>query len=201
MLVTDIETSGLDPARHAIVSIGAVDYLDPARQLYLECRPHPGAEIEDGALAVNGFTREQLQDPARLPVVEALIQLCEWVEVGRRRVLAGSNVRFDQGFLQAACRRQQVPYPFGRLTVDLWSVWYARRLVIEGRNVPHGTISAWTDGILVYCGLPSEPKPHNALAGAKMEAEAFSRLIHGRGLLGEYEGHEVPEYLRREERI
>ncbi len=50
------------------------------------------------------------------------------------------------------------------------------------------------DRILSYVGLPEEPRPHNGLVGARMEAEAFSRLLHGRTLLQEFETYPLPEW-------
>ncbi len=53
------------------------------------------------------------------------------------------------------------------------------------------------DTILVYAGLPEETKPHNALTGAKMEAEAFSRLLFGKNLLQEFAHYSIPEFLQK----
>jgi len=38
MIVADIEATGLDPRKHSILSIGAVDFEHPERQFYGECR-------------------------------------------------------------------------------------------------------------------------------------------------------------------
>ncbi|GIU68698.1 MAG: hypothetical protein KatS3mg001_548 [Candidatus Pacearchaeota archaeon] len=51
------------------------------------------------------------------------------------------------------------------------------------------------DEILKYVGLSSEPKPHNALMGAKLSSEAFSRIIYGKNLLKEFEEYSLPFYL------
>ena len=48
------------------------------------------------------------------------------------------------------------------------------------------------DTILVYVGLLEEPKPHNGLRGAKLEAEAFSRLFYDKPLLEEYRSFPIP---------
>jgi hypothetical protein len=45
--------------------------------------------------------------------------------------------------------------------------------------------------------LPPEPYPHNGLRGAKIEAEALSRLIYGKNLLEEYKEFKIPQYLER----
>ena len=48
------------------------------------------------------------------------------------------------------------------------------------------------DAPLEYCGIPSEPAPHNALTGALSHAEVISRLLYGRKLLPEFDEFEIP---------
>jgi hypothetical protein len=48
------------------------------------------------------------------------------------------------------------------------------------------------DAILVYCGIPSEPEPHNALTGALCHAEVISRLLCDKKLLPEFSQYELP---------
>jgi hypothetical protein len=52
-----------------------------------------------------------------------------------------------------------------------------------------------SDYAFSYTGLPEEPKPHDALTGAKMVAESLSRLIYGEKLLLEFIEYEIPDYL------
>ena len=46
--------------------------------------------------------------------------------------------------------------------------------------------------ILNYCGIPSEPDPHNALTGALCHAEVVSRLLHDKKLLPEFMEYDIP---------
>jgi hypothetical protein len=48
-----------------------------------------------------------------------------------------------------------------------------------------------------YVGLPSEPKPHRAINGARFEAEALSRLLFGIVKLDEFRKYAIPEYLQK----
>lgn len=180
MIVVDVETTGLDPERHAIVAIGAVNFHSPDQTFYAECQPWDGAEIEDKALEVNGFTREQLADPDRLHWSDAIEQFNEWaIRSWADRVLANHNVAFDVGFLQAAYRRRLLRWPFGYKTVDLHAVAYLARLG-DLRNPPpmkrDGTSALDLDGILTWLGMEPEPRPHNALMGARCAAECLRRL-------------------------
>ena len=48
------------------------------------------------------------------------------------------------------------------------------------------------DAVLLYCGIPEEPTPHNALTGAKCHAEAISRILYDKKLLPEFEQFAIP---------
>jgi hypothetical protein len=48
------------------------------------------------------------------------------------------------------------------------------------------------DAILVYCGIPEEPTPHNALTGAMSHAEVASRLLYDKKLLPEFDQFDIP---------
>ena len=52
MIVVDLETTGVDPRKHSILSIGAVDFNNQENYFYGECRIREGALIDNYALAV-----------------------------------------------------------------------------------------------------------------------------------------------------
>ncbi|MBI4450945.1 3'-5' exonuclease [Candidatus Woesearchaeota archaeon] len=195
MIVVDVETTGLDPARHAVVSIGAVDVCDAKRTFYEECRIWDGAAVDDEALAVNGFTREKIaagKDPN-----DVIRQFLSWADVCPTKILAGQNPALDLSMLQAACRRAGITWPLGHRTIDLHAVCFTHMLA-HGLDPPtrNGRPDLRSDAIMGYVGLPAEPRPHFALNGAKWEAEAFSRLIWGKNLLPEFNKYPVPEHFR-----
>lgn len=187
MIVVDAEMSGLDPHKHSIVSLGAVDFAQPDRQFYGECRMWDGAETDPESLAVNGFSEEQCRDPKRKSETELIREFYEWIQPISDKTIAGQNVSFDAKFLNEAFTRAGIPWRFSFRTLDLHAVVYVQFLK-EGREVPlKFDQSALSLGkILTSLGLPEEPKPHIALNGAKYEAEAFSRIVHGKNLLSEF---------------
>jgi len=65
MIVVDVETSGLDPQKHPIVSLSALDFSHSENKFYEECRIFKGAEIAQEALLINGFSEEELRSPSR----------------------------------------------------------------------------------------------------------------------------------------
>ncbi|MBI1968435.1 3'-5' exonuclease [Candidatus Woesearchaeota archaeon] len=196
MIVVDVETSGLDPQKNSILSIGAVEFHNPKNQFSVECRPFDGAEVSDGALRINGFTTESIFEPSKPTLELAIKKFLEWASCCLYKTLAGENPSFDKEFLQASAERYTVEWKLGRRTVDLHSISYAKHL--ELGKIPllqNGISELRADATYSFVGIPEEPTPHNALNGAKWEAEAFSRLLYGCGLFKEFQTFPVPDYL------
>lgn len=195
MIVVDVETTGTTPGRHSIVSVGAVDFSYPANQFYQECKPFEGAGIDPAALAVNGFTLEDFSEPDRPSLFDTMQDFLAWARECDDHTLAGMNTWFDRDFIQDAVRRHHLEWPFGMRIVDLHSVCFGH-MVAKGKRLPHEEkrMHLSNDKILIYVGLPEEPKPHHGLTGARMESEAFSRLLHHRSLLQEFEAYPLPDW-------
>lgn len=196
MIVVDVETTGIDPKLHSILSIGACDFSNPLRTFYGECRIRDGAECQDEALEINGFTREQINDPAKKDQKELIKEFCDWYYNTQEKTLAGHNVYFDAGFLQHAINLCNIKLHLGKRNVDTHSLTYAH-IMSRGLVPPinNGRSDITSDFVFEYVGIGREQRPHKALTGAKMEAESISRLIYGRPLLEEYRSVPVPEYL------
>lgn len=197
MLVVDVETTGLDEKKHSIVSVGAVYLLKPEEQFYREARIWPGAEISDIALEINGFTKEQITDPNKLSQKQMLEEFLEWTSQFENLTILGENPRFDLNFLNESFKREGLRFGLGYRTVDLHTLAYRElmRNVLTPIPLKNRTSAVNMDFTLRYVGLPAEPKPHNALTGAKLEAEAIHRLVYRTGLLKEFENYEIPEHL------
>ncbi len=182
MIVTDIETTGFDPIKCSILSIGAINFDDPSQQFFEECRAF------DGALEFLEMTEAQATDLNKQTEKEMLQHFAEWVMRQKTtHVIAGQFIAKDISQIQAACARHNIPYFFPRHFVDLHSISYADHLK-KGIPVPmkDGVPNLKLDETLKYLGLPTEPKPHIAINGARYEAECFSRLIRGKGMLDEF---------------
>ena len=204
MIVVDVETTGLDENRNSIVSIGAVEFENPSNQFYRECKMWGGATFSDQALNINGFTQARIMDiskPLEGMIVEEYI---DWGLECNEITLAGENPSFDMKFLMAAMNRHNkltgknsIKWPFGYRSIDVHTLcWrdHLQRGMIPPTQNKRTNISL--DSALVYVGMPPEPMPHNALTGAKLEAEVISRMLHGKSLFQEYAHFELPAYLK-----
>lgn len=197
MIILDVEASGTEYVKHSIVSIGALDFTNPSNRLYEECRIWDGAHIMEGALAVNGFTEEEIIDQTKQTEGELIQKFITWVEESEieDRTFAGQNVSFDRDFVKFACERNHIDYPFAYRTIDSHTMAYMH-IVKRGMQPPfdkkHHRTAFNLNAVLNYCGIPSEPKPHNALTGALSHAEVISRLLHDKKLLPEFEEFAIP---------
>jgi len=196
MIVVDVETTGLNPEKHSIVSVGAINFSNPKIQFYQECKIWDGAEVTQEALKINGFSQEAIKNTNKKSLEEIMKDFLKWTQDIEDKTIAGENPTFDRDFLKASAQRYNIDWQFGYRTVDLHSLCYAHYLS-RGLTPPtkNRIANLGTDIILKYVGLPEEPNPHNALTGAKMEAEALSRLILGESLLEEFKGYSIPNYL------
>lgn len=191
MIVLDIETSNANPYTGSILSIGAVELENPQNQFYGECRLEDGAEVDPRALAVNGFTVEQITDKTKCSVAELLQKFIEWYLSAPERTIGGHNVGyFDLRFLEVTCDRYELG-TFGLRngnyrTIDLHTLGYSE-YIRRGMEIPSrdGLSLLSMDSVLALVGLVPEPKPHNALNGARLEAEAINRILLGKPLFSD----------------
>jgi DNA polymerase III epsilon subunit-like protein len=177
MIVLDIETTGLDPKRHSIIEVGAIDFYNPTNYFNEKCQIWIGAEVDLSALEVNGFTLNEIQD--QIITQEELISNFKiWTDSIEDKTIAGQNVDFDINFLIESTKRFGQNFNWGKRKVDQHSIAYAHYLK---RNIKpplkDGISNLDGDTIMNYVGLPPEPRPHRALNGAKYETESLSSLF------------------------
>ncbi|MDV3278345.1 MAG: 3'-5' exonuclease [Nitrososphaerales archaeon] len=196
MIVVDLQTTGWNDRQDRIVSIGAVDFENPARLFHQECRTPTKARISPEAWRAFRFDRRSLFTKNK-PTIRSTVQgFISWSESSDVRTLAGQNPWFDAAFLRTAAKRYHLDWPFGYRHVDLHSIFYARFLEL-GLRIPteNGLDALGLSTILRYTGLERRRRRHNALTNAKLEAEALSRLICGKVLFEEYRKYKIPPPL------
>lgn len=195
MLVLDIEGSGVNYEKNSIVSLGALDLDNPTNRFYAECRVWDGAHIEEEALAVNGFTREEILDPNKMTEAELMRNFIGWAQELKNRTFAGQNVSYDRDMAKAAAHRAHLDWNFAHRTIDVHTLGWmhmVKRGLVPPLDEVHHRSALNLDALLIYCGIPEEPQPHNALTGALCHAEVISRLLHNKKLLPEFTQFEIP---------
>jgi len=192
-IVVDVETTGLKPWLHGIISIGAVNYDDPTQYFYGEGRPSANVEITQGALDVNGMTVESLKALPD-PIVVVLSNFFAWCrEQNTSPVLAGHNSKFDLDFItqeMERCGLKKTLNIFTHRVYDLHTVAHTHYRQWKGFWYPKDMSASF---IYEKLGIPNEPTPHYALNGAIWEAEAIARLIEGVSLFDDFKDYPVKE--------
>jgi DNA polymerase III epsilon subunit-like protein len=195
MLIIDVEASGTSYEKHSIVSIGALDIENPENRFYGECRIWDGAHVMDEALEINGFSEAEITDPNKTTEAELISQFFAWSESLSDRTLTGQNVSFDRDMLRAAAERAGQNWPLAYRTLDTHTMCFMHMIkagFVPPINQEHKRSALNLDAILNYCGIPSEPEPHNALTGALSHAEVSSRLLFDKKLLPEFAQFDIP---------
>ncbi len=195
MLIVDIEASGTNYQKHSLVSVGAIDFDNPENRFYEECKVWDGAHVMDGALEVNGFTKEEITDPSKQTEAQLVEKFLQWSQNIADRTLTGQNISFDRDFLRAGAQRAGLNWDFAYRTVDTHSLCWMH-IIKRGGIPPVDTVRKHSNlnlnVVLNYCGIPDEPNPHNALTGALSHAEVASRLLYDKKLLPEFKQFNIP---------
>jgi DNA polymerase III epsilon subunit-like protein len=195
MIALDIEASGVDYQKNSIISIGALDTEHPTNRFYGECRVWEGSHISEDTMEFLQMTEAQFRDPTKQTEADLLLAFLSWSEGVRDRTFLGQNVSFDRDYLKAACDRIHHEWNFAHRTVDTHSLCYMhmiKRGLTPPFNEEHHRTALNLDSILLYCGIPEEPQPHNALTGALSHAEVAHRLLYDKKFLPEFDQFEIP---------
>lgn len=193
MIIVDVESSGVDAQKDSLLSVGAIDFDNPQNRFYEECRIWNGAHIEEDALKVNGFSREQITDPKKQTDREVVEKFLQWVETCPEHTLAGQNPSFDRDFLMYTAYRYHINWPLAHRTIDLHSIAYFHMIKREIQiPIEHKHTKINLTGIIKYVGIDIERRTHNALEDTLLEAECLSRLLYDKTLLSEYKKFPIP---------
>jgi DNA polymerase III epsilon subunit-like protein len=105
LIAIDTETGGLDPTRHALLSIAAVPSWDyEPFSVFIQ----PEGEVDPQAAAVNGYSPEEWRQRGAVPLKTAMVAFLHWLEASGARARKAQplahNSAFDQAFLKEAER-------------------------------------------------------------------------------------------------
>lgn len=162
-VVVDLETTGTAAATDAITEIGAVKVRGGEILGEFQTLVNPGGPVPPQITVLTGITTAMVVDAPRIESV-----LPSFLEFARGSVLVAHNARFDVGFLRAAARATDTPWP-GFEVVD--TVALARRVVPkdEVRNHRLGTLAT-------LFGATTVPD-HRALSDARATVDVLHALL------------------------
>ena len=162
-VIFDVETTGLSPKDgDRIVEIGALRYKNGQALDSFSSLLNPQRPVSPGAFAVNRISQEMLKDAPTAAEV-----LPKFLEFAGNGCLAGYNVGFDMGFLEAELGLFGQALPEDTAVVDI--IQMARRTFPGLSSYGLGNFSRWL-------GCP-EPQDHRALSDVRMTVQVFSRLL------------------------
>lgn len=173
----DLETTGLEPGRYVILSIGAVTSDD--KEYYAVIKPtlEQWACASPEALVINGFDWVTLDVEGR-KFTEVRDEFCKWlvengIEQGKS-LFVGQNPDFDFKFLKffMGGYLEYINIPLPPVDVrDIYTTAINKGKLFPTAQFRHGkTIS-------LELGVEPEPEPHNALEGAKVIRRNFEALV------------------------
>lgn len=180
-IVVDIETSGVDFQKNAILEIAAVrvDYNDagdmiPVGDFACHVTPFEGARLDEDALKITGIDPFH---PFRFDIheLDALTQLFHFVQKGldetgcRRAVLVGHNAHFDLSFILAAVKRCKLKAtPFHAFTVFDTATLSG---LVFGKTVLAKALRSARLGF-------NKDEAHSAIYDAKQTAALFCHIVN-----------------------
>jgi DNA polymerase-3 subunit epsilon len=155
LIFIDTETSGLNPRRDCLISIGAVatDLRGYTIQGIFSQKVKPTGPVSAEAAAVNGYTPEGWRDAT--PVAQAIHEL---LVMAQDRIFVAHNAPFDWGFIQAAMGHLKWPGDYHK--VDTAALAWPLLLSGKVADLKLATLGE-------YFGY-SNPAEHDALADAKV---------------------------------
>ncbi len=173
-IVLDTETTGLEPElNHRIIEIGCVELVNRRRtgrtfHRYL----NPEREIDDGALAVHGISRTELDGQPRFAqIAEELLAFLEGAE------LVIHNAAFDIAFLDAELARLPgAPRAVASVCKILDTLALARELHPGQRNS--------LDALCKRYAIDNSARElHGALLDARILADVYLAMTGGQAAL------------------
>ena len=167
VVVLDTETTGMDPKKDEILSIGAVKVggnrilISDAFEAWIE----PKGEIGEESIKIHGIRRVDLECGEEPEVV--IPRLLDFIG---NRPLVGYYIRFDQRMLSAYTRRM-LGVDMPNELIELSEMYYRR----YRKSSPHEFVDLTFDTIMEELNLPRLGK-HDALNDAIMSALIYLKL-------------------------
>jgi DNA polymerase III subunit epsilon len=177
LLFIDVETGGLDPNRHSLLSLAFVVWEDMTIIDSQELLINDGIlTVTEEALSINKIDIEKHKQTAISPslaIEKILLFINKHFPQQRKITLAGHNVQFDVSFLRLffTKNKQEFSNFFSHRIIDTSSILYY--LYLAG-HIKQKAISS--DEAFDYFGIKVEGR-HTALGDAIAIAQLFTKLL------------------------
>lgn len=176
-VVLDTETSGLDPLKHSLLSVGLVDWTGDRSLEFLVKEPEIVSDPE--SMKVNHIDLEKVQAQGLTPV-QACERLAQYIDelsqaAGESVMVVGHNVAFDIAFLRRIHHIAGYPFSsvFSHRTVDTHSLLWA---LVQSGKLPSQVTSS--DAAFAHFGLmPPIELRHTALGDAWATRSLLLKLL------------------------
>jgi DNA polymerase-3 subunit epsilon len=183
----DLETTGIEPQKAAVIQIGAILDVDGKEvdNLNIKLKPHLGAHVDQRALDVTGLTMEQLMyDEERLEFREGYWKFMEFcgfkpgqrVYTRHRIHRAGYNILgFDNSFLQILGERSGDQYTYAKFHwpgIDVASIACA---ALRGRRQDMQDFKLMTVASFMDIGVDGQA--HDALFDVRVTRDLYYALM------------------------
>lgn len=172
----DLETTGLEPARHEILEIaclvakpeavpGRGPKLSVVDEFEVRVKPEHLERADPEALRINGYN-----DADWLFAADLRLGLEPLVAKTENAVMVGQNVSFDWAFLERAAETTGLQFKMHYHRIDLLSMAFAR--LYHNLEIDKLSLRALAEYFKI-----ENPRAHTALADIRVTYQIFCRLL------------------------
>jgi DNA polymerase-3 subunit alpha (Gram-positive type) len=156
LIITDLETTGLDPMTQDIIEIGAIRVDQNLKELdryEAKIKIQNPATVSQQAMNVNGYTEAAWKDATDIRTA-----MLAFNQLAKEGVLVSWNITFEYTFLSESYRRTKVTNLMDYHRIDLPTIaWF----VFPNENKIN------MSNIAEKLGMGKEPNPHRAMTGTE----------------------------------
>jgi DNA polymerase III epsilon subunit-like protein len=178
LIFMDVETTGLDPAKHEIIEIACLvvdpKTLEVKRSYLAKVKPEHLGTADPKALELNQYSPPKWQGAKIIKTV-----LEEIGQLAPGGMFTGYNVSFDRPFIENAAKKKKVSLKVDYHWLDVMSMVYLK--LFSGKKIERLSLTY----ICEFLGIPHF-QAHTALGDAKatLAVYRFLKKINGKSLKG-----------------